>query len=129
MVKFDKENGAGWWIFKLPKKDPYQIGAYEHDQDAERKARGLPTNNSRPVGNDELVRTWQLHLERDILRPGQDAFARVYEAVRQKVFRAFIWAFQVPLRAWRPGRITYCPLAERGECICLKDRDSYGNTP
>ncbi len=127
-MKYDPEKGAGWGIFKLPKDDPDQAGADEHDDDAERKARSLPTERSREEGNEALERAWEKERE-TILRPGQDAFARLWDGARDKLFRAFIWIFQKPLRGWASGRITTCELAERGECICLRDKNKFGNTP
>ena len=130
VVKFDKNKGAGWWIFKLPTDDPYQLGSDDHDDEAERKARGLPTQFSREGGNDALEKTWDDNIEQYMHQgDGEDRFARAYEAARRKVFRAFIWIFQKPLQGWKSGRITECQLDERGNCICMRDRDKFGNKP
>lgn len=127
MTKLDKDRSAGFGPFKFPEWDSVQAGAGEHDDDNERKARGLPTKHSRSVGNDALFRAWK-HENEGRFYP-RDPFARGYEELRMLVARPVIWFFQKVIGLWRSGRVRLCMLDERGECICKRDLDKYGNKP
>lgn len=129
MTKLDKDRSAGFGPFKFPDWDSVQAGAGEHDDDSERKARGIPTNNNRSGGNRAFEQAWRR--ENETRFRGRDRFARAYENVRIGLARIAIYVFQKfpVIGLWRSGRVKVCMLDERGECICKRDLDKYGNKP